>query len=41
VVVKMLHRRRDAVALQRFKREAQLASRLDHQYAAYVYAFGV
>ena len=42
-VVKVLHprlRRNDAV-LQRFMREAQLASRLDHPYAAHVYAFGV
>jgi tRNA A-37 threonylcarbamoyl transferase component Bud32 len=48
-VVKVLHQRHDAdalqrfsaAALQRFKREAQLASRLDHPYAAHVYAFGV
>jgi len=42
-VVKVLHQRlrgRD-VALQRFLREAQLASHLDHPYAAHVYAFGV
>src|SRR5678816_4164482 len=42
-VVKVLHgklRRRDVIA-QRFMREAQLASRLDHPYAAHVYAFGV
>jgi WD40 repeat protein len=41
VVVKVLHQRHDAEALKRFKREAQLASRLDHPYAAHVYAFGV
>lgn len=29
-----------AVAIERFKREAKLASRLDHPYAAHVYAFG-
>lgn len=42
-VVKVLHQRlRDSeVVLQRFMREAQLASRLDHPYAAHVYAFGV
>jgi WD40 repeat protein/serine/threonine protein kinase len=43
VVVKVLHRRlrRRDVIVQRFLREAQLASRLDHPYAAHVYAFGV
>ena len=42
VVVKVLHtRRRDDVAEARFRREAQLASRLDHPYAAHVYDFGV
>src|SRR5678816_3121976 len=42
-VVKVLHQRlrRNDVVLQRFLREAQLASRLDHPYAAHVYAFGV
>ena len=42
-VVKVLHQRLRAseVALQRFMREARLASRLDHPYAAHVYAFGV
>jgi serine/threonine protein kinase len=42
-VVKVLHHRLQAseVALQRFLREARLASRLDHPYAAHVYAFGV
>jgi len=42
-VIKVLHRRllsHDA-QLQRFLREAQLASRLDHPYAAHVYAFGI
>jgi WD40 repeat protein/serine/threonine protein kinase len=43
VVIKVLHerRQRNCVAQQRFLREAQLASRLDHPYAAHVYAFGV
>ena len=42
-VVKVLHRRlrRNDVVLQRFMREARLASRLDHPYAAHVYAFGI
>src|SRR5215470_372529 len=42
-VIKVLHRglRDHDVALKRFMREAQLASRLDHPYAAHVYAFGV
>ncbi len=42
-VVKVLHNRlsADDVVLQRFMREARLASRLDHPYAAHVYAFGV
>jgi serine/threonine protein kinase len=42
-VIKVLHRRlrrRDTI-VQRFLREAQLASRLDHPYAAHVYAFGI
>jgi WD40 repeat protein/serine/threonine protein kinase len=41
-VIKVLHRRLRShdVQLQRFLREAQLASRLDHPYAAHVYAFG-
>ena len=42
-VVKVVHRslsaRRDAA--ERFAREARLASRFDHPYAAHVYAFGV
>ncbi len=43
VVVKVLHERqwRSPIAQERFLREAQLASRLDHPYAAHVYAFGV
>jgi serine/threonine protein kinase len=43
VVVKVLHEQegRNAGARQRFQREAQLASRLDHHYAAHVHAFGV
>jgi WD40 repeat protein/serine/threonine protein kinase len=42
-VVKVLHGRLRASdgIVQRFLREAQLASRLDHPYAAHVYAFGV
>jgi WD40 repeat protein/serine/threonine protein kinase len=42
-VIKVLHRKLRSydAQLQRFLREAQLASRLDHPYAAHVYAFGV
>jgi WD40 repeat protein/serine/threonine protein kinase len=42
-VIKVLReaRRGDDEAERRFMREAQLASRLDHHYAAHVYAFGV
>ncbi len=42
-VVKVLHQRlrNSEVVFQRFMREARLASRLDHPYAAHVYAFGV
>jgi len=41
-VIKVLRpRRRRDVASERFVREAQLASRLDHPYAAHVYSFGV
>src|SRR5206468_3046758 len=41
-VVKILHRRlrSNDVSIQRFLREAKLASKLDHPYAAHVYAFG-
>ncbi|HEX8114469.1 MAG TPA: protein kinase [Kofleriaceae bacterium] len=41
-VVKVLHERgqRSDAALDRFRREALLASQLDHPYAAHVYAFG-
>jgi WD40 repeat protein len=41
-VVKLLHARglADPRLVDRFLREAQLASRLDHPYAAHVYAFG-
>ena len=41
-VVKVLHTEHGgkAAATQRFLREARLASRLDHPYAAHVYAFG-
>src|SRR5215475_2825563 len=42
-VVKVLHQRLrgSEVVFQRFMREARVASRLDHPYAAHVYAFGV
>jgi serine/threonine-protein kinase len=42
-VVKVLHQRlrHHDVVSQRFVREAQLVSRLDHPYAAHVYAFGI
>jgi WD40 repeat protein/serine/threonine protein kinase len=42
-VIKVLHGQHRArqVMIQRFLREARLASRLDHPYAAHVYAFGV
>ena len=42
-VIKVLHPqlRHDDVTLQRFVREAKLASLLDHPYAAHVYAFGI
>ncbi|HEX8113840.1 MAG TPA: protein kinase, partial [Kofleriaceae bacterium] len=40
VVVKVLRKNGD-VAEQRFLREAQLASRFDHPFAAHIYAFGV
>ncbi|HEU4727706.1 MAG TPA: WD40 repeat domain-containing serine/threonine-protein kinase [Kofleriaceae bacterium] len=41
--VKVLHHRADCEpdALRRFAREARLASKLDHPYAAHVYAVGV
>ena len=43
VVVKVLQRRLwgSVVVVQRFLREAQLASRLDHPYATHIYAFGI
>lgn len=42
-VVKILHGqlRTSPDVIQRFLREARLASRLDHPYAAHIYAFGV
>jgi len=42
-VVKVLHpeKRRSDVIVRRFLREARLASRLDHPYAAHIYAFGI
>jgi serine/threonine protein kinase len=41
-VIKVLHTRLRATgaATERFLREARLASRLDHPYAAHIYAFG-
>src|SRR5262249_46912613 len=39
-VVKVLHRTGNDPAPERFLREAQLASVLNHHYAAHVYAFG-
>jgi len=41
-VVKVMHKRRrnHEIAHQRFLREAHLASRLSHPYAAHIYAFG-
>jgi serine/threonine protein kinase len=43
VVVKVLNERRrhDRESTERFLREAQLASQLDHPYAAHIYSFGV
>ncbi len=42
-VIKVLHARLRAseTVIQRFLREAKLASRLDHPFAAHIYAFGV
>ena len=42
-VIKVLHAQRgkNDAAYERFTREARLASRLDHPYAAHVYSFGV
>jgi tRNA A-37 threonylcarbamoyl transferase component Bud32 len=42
-VIKVLHRelRRSRSIGQRFLREAKLAARLDHPYAAHIYAFGI
>ncbi|HUS32508.1 MAG TPA: protein kinase [Kofleriaceae bacterium] len=39
-VIKVLANATDALIRDRFIREAQLASKLDHPYAAHVYAFG-
>jgi WD40 repeat protein/tRNA A-37 threonylcarbamoyl transferase component Bud32 len=41
-VIKILHARHgtDEAVVSRFLREAQLASRLDHPFAAHIYAFG-
>lgn len=43
VVVKVLRPelQADDIALGRFLREAKLASRLDHPYAAHIYDFGI
>jgi WD40 repeat protein/serine/threonine protein kinase len=40
VVIKVLSRRSSRDGVEHFLREAKLASRLDHPYAAHVYAFG-
>ncbi len=42
-VIKVLHRQQLAseAAVKRFLQEAKVASRLDHPYAAHIYAFGV
>ena len=40
-VIKILHQAARGSGAERFLREARLASRLDHPYAAHVYAFGV
>lgn len=42
-VIKVLRTRHlnDAEKIERFKREAKLASRLEHPYTAHIYAFGV
>src|SRR5690242_14832085 len=42
-VIKVLHGQRppNEAAQERFMREARLASRLDHPYAAHVYSFGI
>jgi WD40 repeat protein/serine/threonine protein kinase len=42
-VIKVLHGklRRRGIVLQRFLREVRLALRLDHPYAAHIYAFGI
>jgi serine/threonine protein kinase len=42
-VVKVLHQRlrHNEAVVRRFLREAKLASRLDHPYAAHIYAFGI
>ena len=39
-VIKVLRSQRAPALVERFLREAQLASRLDHPYAAHIYAFG-
>src|SRR5262249_11312559 len=39
-VIKVLHQRANPRGVERFLREARLASRLDHPYAAHIYAFG-
>ena len=43
VVIKVLHQefRSDGIAMQRFMREAKLASQLDHPFAATIYGFGI
>ncbi|MCS6884092.1 MAG: SUMF1/EgtB/PvdO family nonheme iron enzyme [Acidobacteriota bacterium] len=41
-VVKVLHQKHhsDAEVIERFKREARIASQLEHPYSAHIYAFG-
>ncbi len=41
VVIKVAHRRTHKRHAHRFLREAQIASQIDHPYAAHIYAFGV
>jgi serine/threonine-protein kinase len=42
-VIKVLHGRHHGTAAitQRFLREARIAARIDHPYAAHIYAFGL
>jgi serine/threonine protein kinase len=40
VKVMLAHHQRDGMMIQRFLREARLASRFDHPFAAHIYEFG-